>query len=376
MANPEKVQRRSNFRRVLGCGAFLGAQLIAATPGWCEIAMLRPKKDATLIENANGTLANGSGPAIFSGRISASTDSIRRALLLFDVASMVPAGSTVTKVVLSLNLSATNGGAATINIRHVTAEWGEGASSASGGSGGQATQGDCTWLHRFYDQTMWVRPGGDYAESLIATSTVDQPGVYLWDTNEAMVDEVQAWLDHPEANFGWILIGDEARATTVKRFDSRETPVEANRPILYVEYVPPCSPSPLGPGAWALQCDLLLGDSGLHSGALDALEPGFADAVLPCAQAMLLDLGIEDSSPCAALAPSTPLDCRERAIRTLSSLALNVCAARLQSSCEFAPDGPACGPANVGDMIEDLADSYLSGECRPVSACSDRGRSN
>ena len=114
----------------------------------------------------------------------------------------------------------------------------------------------------------------------------------------------------------------------------------------------------------------------MHPGALDALEPGFADAALPCAQAMLLDLGMENSSPCAPLAPSTPLDCRERAIRTLSSLALNVCAARLQSSCEFAPDGPACGPADVGGMIEDLADSGLSGECRRVSACSDRSRSN
>ena len=371
MSDSEKTRGRSSFRRTLGCVTFLFAQLAAATPGFSEIVLLRPKKDATLIESANGALANGAGPAIFSGRISSSADSIRRALLAFDVA-MIPPGSTVKKAVLSLSLSATNSGPAPISIRRVTADWGEGASVSSGGAGAPSTDGDATWLHRFYDQTLWTQPGGDFDAATIQTATVDQPGLYLWDTNEAMVAAVQSWLDHPEGNFGWILVGDESHPTTVKRFDSRETADEANRPVLYVEYAPPCSPDPLGPGAWSRQCAILLGDApGFpEEAAGGANVPGLADEVLPCAQSMLLELGIEDSSPCAALASAAPPDCLKRTLRTMAVLALNICASRLQTSCEMAFDAPECASATVGDMIQDLADAYVSGQCRRVSRCS------
>ena len=373
MKDPEKTRRRSNFRRALGCAAFLFAQLAGAVPGFSEIVLLRPKKDATLLENANGALANGSGPAIFSGRISASTDSIRRALIGFDVGAMIPAGSIVKKAVLSLNMSATNAGPAAIGIRRVTADWGEGASVSSGGAGAPSAEGDATWLHRFYEQSLWTQPGGDFDTPNIATATVDQPGLYLWGTNEAMVAEVQAWLDHPEGNFGWILVGDESHPTTVKRFDSRETPDEANRPVLYIEYSPPCSPNPLGPGAWSRQCSILLGDAPdfPESAAGGPDVPDFAETVLPCAQAMMVELGIEDASPCEALSPAMPRDCLARAMRMLSVLSLNVCASRLQTSCAAAAGGPSCGAANVGELIQELADSILIGDCGRGSDCAD-----
>ncbi|HEU5180198.1 MAG TPA: DNRLRE domain-containing protein [Candidatus Polarisedimenticolia bacterium] len=369
MSDTQKARRRSNFRRGVGCAAFLLAQFLGTTPGFSEIILLRPKKDATLIQNANGALANGAGPAIFSGRIGSSADSIRRALLAFDVA-LIPPGSTVKKAVLSLNLSATNSGPAAVSIRRVIADWGEGTSVSSGGAGAPSTDGDATWLHRFYEQTLWTQPGGDFDAAIIATATVDQPGLYLWETNEAMVAEVQSWLDHPDANFGWILVGDESRPTTVKRFDSRETADEANRPVLYVEYSPPCSPDPLGPGAWSRQCSILLGDAPElpESAAGGPDVPDFAEAVLPCAQSMMLDLGIEDGSPCEALAPAPPSDCGKRTLKTLAVLALNVCGSRLQTSCEVAA-GMECAPASVSELIRDLAESYLSGECRRIFPC-------
>jgi hypothetical protein len=370
MSDTQKTRISSNFRRALGSAALLAATLVGATPVFAEIALVRPRKDATLIENANGALASGSGPAIFSGRNSASSDSIRRALLGFDVAAMIPPGSTVTKVVLSLNLSATNGGAAAVSIRRVTADWGEGTSVSSGGGGAPSTHGDATWLHRFHDQTYWAQPGGDFDAAVIATTTVDQPGIYLWDTNEAIVAAAQSWIDHPEANFGWILIGDESQPTTVKRFDSREASVEANRPILYVEYVPPCSPNPLGPGVWSGHCSTLLGDPAIPPHPAGPELPDFAEVILPCSQAMLADLGISDSSPCEALAPAAPPDCRERTARTLAVLVLNVCASRLQTSCQIAAEQPVCGPEHVGDLIEELADLYLSGQCQRPSFCS------
>jgi homospermidine synthase len=48
---------------------------------------------------------------------------------------------------------------------------------------------------------------------------------------------VQSWLDSPQANFGWILIGNESVATTAKRFDTRENIDTSFRPTLSVQYV-------------------------------------------------------------------------------------------------------------------------------------------
>jgi hypothetical protein len=50
---------------------------------------------------------------------------------------------------------------------------------------------------------------------------------------------VQGWVEEPETNFGWILIGDEVTRATSKRFSSREDPIVANRPQLTVNFTPP-----------------------------------------------------------------------------------------------------------------------------------------
>jgi spore coat protein A len=47
--------------------------------------------------------------------------------------------------------------------------------------------------------------------------------------------EAQSWLDSPAANYGWILIGDEANPTTARRFDSTEGTVA---PALLVDFTP------------------------------------------------------------------------------------------------------------------------------------------
>jgi hypothetical protein len=51
-----------------------------------------------------------------------------------------------------------------------------------------------------------------------------------------MVADVQSWLEDPAGNHGWILIGDESAATTVKRFDSREHPDPGVQPLLTIEF--------------------------------------------------------------------------------------------------------------------------------------------
>jgi|TARA_B100000470_G_scaffold185955_1_gene151294 hypothetical protein len=44
------------------------------------------------------------------------------------------------------------------------------------------------------------------------------------------------WIDNPDSNYGWLVLGDETENRTSKRFDSSENETEANRPILTIKY--------------------------------------------------------------------------------------------------------------------------------------------
>jgi hypothetical protein len=211
--------------------------LLSATPailaGSVEIT---PIQDCTLIEDPEGALGNGSGPHLFAGRNSASSNSIRRALLQFDVAGHLPSGSVVTGALLALHMSQTNAGAEIVSLHRVVAAWGEGASWASGGSGAPSEPGDATWIHTFHEGGFWGYPGGDLTASS-ASAVVDGPGYYAWGSTDGMLADVQSWLDDPATNHGWLLRGNEAASSTVKRFDSREHDDRAMRPVLTVEFV-------------------------------------------------------------------------------------------------------------------------------------------
>ena len=207
----------------------------AGSAGAEEVTVLPAAHDATLVESATGTLANGSGPAIFAGRTSQAVEPRRRALLAFDVASALPAGARVVAAELVLELTPSNPGAAWIAVHRVLAEWGEGASSASGGSGAPAQPGDSTWLHADSPDRFWSTPGGDFAAEPSAVASVSEPGPYRFE-GSGLVADVQSWLDRPGEDFGWILIGDETGPTTSKRFASRESEDPAVAPALVIRF--------------------------------------------------------------------------------------------------------------------------------------------
>jgi hypothetical protein len=343
-----------------------------AADAFAEFALLRPAKDSTLIEDPTGALANGSGEAIFSGRINSTSRSIRRALLAFDIAAAVPAGSTVTGARLWLNLSSTSAGPVSVRMYRVRADWGEGASASGGGGGAPALPGDSTWIHRFFDDLFWTQAGGDFDMLPRAESTVDQPGPYTWGSTPEMVADVQSWLDRPESAFGWVLLGDETRPQTVKRFDSREFPDEANRPLLEIDFVPPCSPDPIGPGYWRHQCLGLPDDA--HAGpggssARSGADPGFVGWVLPCANRVLADLGLSGLDACGALLSPPPPTCVDRAAAKLSVLILNVCAGRLQTSCPIAPTSGPCVSTSVADLLVEISALIRDGDCQQAASC-------
>lgn len=201
--------------------------------------------DNTLYEESD-TLSNALGRNLFSGTNNGGAlggPDARRSLVRFAVADSIPAGATIDSVSLQLNLSKASPFVvdATPTALHVVlAAWGEGTSIAifdKEGGGGSATPGDATWLDRFRGAaSLWTNAGGDFTPMASAiTSTTATLGPYTW-SSSAMAADVQAWLDAPTANFGWILVGDESIAGTARQFDSRDHETSANHPQLTVHY--------------------------------------------------------------------------------------------------------------------------------------------
>src|SRR6266513_500889 len=200
-----------------------------------DIVNINPSKDNTLYEYvvADGDKSNALGDHFFTGETAMSE--LRRGVLAFDVAGNVPAGSTITGVTLTLNMSRTPSGTArTTELHKLLADWGEGTSQASGeeGIGAPATPNDATWQHRFFDTIFWTTEGGDFSATVSASQSVGAIGIYTWSSPQ-MTADVQSWLDNPATNFGWLVLGDESGMATAKRFDTRES---INPPVLTIQY--------------------------------------------------------------------------------------------------------------------------------------------
>jgi len=195
---------------------------------------LTPAKDNSIFSEGSNK-SNGRGQYLFAGSTAFAT--ARRALIAFDVADGVPAGARVTGVALTMQMSRTRAGTVPITLNRVLADWGEGASDADGeeGAGAIAEPGDATWAHRFFDSELWLTGGGDFAARISAALSVAGPGGYTWSSAE-MIEDVQAFLDDPSTNYGWIVSGLEMTSISAKRFDSRDHPDPARRPTLLIEY--------------------------------------------------------------------------------------------------------------------------------------------
>jgi hypothetical protein len=210
---------------------------MAVVTGACagqEIS-LEPVADNTLYESPGGLLSNGAGEGFFVGVDAVGR--IKRGLVRFDV-SEIPAGSVVVEAELALTMNRALTGPNVMELHRASKAWGEGASmvSGEGGGGGPAEPGDATWLHTFYDDMFWNEPGGDFDAEISASAEVAQiAGVYTWD-GAGLTADVQAWVDDPSSNHGWLVKGeDETARASAKRFVTREGPA-GSRPTLRVVY--------------------------------------------------------------------------------------------------------------------------------------------
>jgi len=186
--------------------------------------VVTPSADTVIYfgEGASETASNALGVSLSVGRSASADGATRRSLIRFDLDSIAP-GSVVESVQLTLFETRSRANY-DVSVHRVLASWGEGTSNGgSAGASGIATPGDATWLRSRHPDTLWSSPGGDFTALASATTFVGFEGFsYNW-SSAGMRADVQAWIDNPEFNFGWILLGEEVTNQNAKLFGSRES---------------------------------------------------------------------------------------------------------------------------------------------------------
>jgi hypothetical protein len=210
---------------------------------------LQPVADTTLIEVAPDN--NMGGTEFVNAGTAGANGARNRALYKFDFSS-IPRGSSIKSAVVTLEVSREPGMGAqssSFALHRFLRSWGEGDkdSLASGtfGLGLPATEGEATWNSPFaFTTNTWTFPGASNDFATVSSSSTIVLGVGdfpRFDSTSQMTADVQWWLDHPEANFGWLLKAeDEATARTARGFGSREFVVTDpnSAPYVEIEFIP------------------------------------------------------------------------------------------------------------------------------------------
>jgi len=195
-------------------------------------------QDNILYQDSQFELSSGAGGALFTGLTGVSVR--RRAVLAFKDLSAVPNDAQIESVMLHIHVNKSSKTPETLTRLHrLRADWGEAGSmsvAGGGGMGGGTEIGDATWNYRFNDTLTWNSPGGDFADSASAETTPALSGSYTFGSTASMVADVQAWIDNPSSNFGWIMIASE-NTTSARRIASRENSVTQWRPTIEIEYI-------------------------------------------------------------------------------------------------------------------------------------------
>ena len=163
------------------------AMIVAAMtiPAVADTVTIEPIKDNTLYEPIDRDnfedRSNGAGETMFTGKIkdaqnAAGEIAVRRAVIAFDIAGNIPAGSIIDSVTLDMRcLRAKQNANFDVSLHELLSDWGEGASNTGNsqqGRGETPDTGDATWRHTFFDTSFWSTQGGDYTITASATTPV------------------------------------------------------------------------------------------------------------------------------------------------------------------------------------------------------------
>ena len=221
-----------------------------AGAGRADVMTLHPSADTTLHEyfpenNLGGLLYFTAGTTQNRPRT--------RGLMAFDIAGALPAGATINSVSLTLEVigQPVDGDTpSNFELHRMLVAWGEG-----GGNGlppflgAPAQLGEACWNSPAAVTGLnWGAPGGLAGVDFTAQRSGDTfiYGVnfspYLFDSSFGLVADAQSWLDHPQSNFGWMMLTEtEDEIFSARRFASREDPFRA--PLLQIEFTPVPEPS-------------------------------------------------------------------------------------------------------------------------------------
>jgi hypothetical protein len=221
--------------------------VLFVAPCVADVSQIVADRDNTLFESGDGSLSNGVGTHVYSGRVNFDENGWveRRALLHFDV-SGIPANATIVSASVRVQVTKVPPAPPTgleFGLHRCLADWGEAGSSTNGGDGDDAEPGDATWLHAFAPGVFWASPGGDFQPIASGTTIMNLTGSYTF-SGAGLADDVQAWVSGG-ANHGWVMVGDVSTPRTVRKIASRENGTASYRPTLIVEWQPGGSPADL-----------------------------------------------------------------------------------------------------------------------------------
>lgn len=217
-----------------------------AEVGWSfSSTTFLPVADTALLEVAPSNNLGG-----FPGMNAGTTQEFKRtrALFRYDLTSLptntVVLSATVHTVVTrepGFGEPSNNG---TFGLHRLLRPWGEGDKNpfGSGGKGLPATAGEATWNFAFYPTNAWTTPGGligvDFSATESSFQQINGLDNYPFDATPDLIEDVTAWLQQPESNFGWMLrCTDESIQSTARRFGSRED--GGNEPVLELQFLVP-----------------------------------------------------------------------------------------------------------------------------------------
>lgn len=226
----EFLQQRSRRKRFAASACLAAADLLESRQLLSATTVQLGVSQDNSIYQADVNASNGAGEYL---PVSQGV----RSLLQFAVDS-IPSGSTVIDAVLTLNAVDGESGDSAVSLHAVQSAWGESGSNALGNEleGASAQEFDATWIYSSFDGESWASPGGDIAGSS-ATTTVSGSGYYEW-VGSQLIDDVQAWIDDPGLNFGWLL----QTSGSWKSFISGDAPDSGLGPTLEVTFEAPPAP--------------------------------------------------------------------------------------------------------------------------------------
>jgi uncharacterized repeat protein (TIGR01451 family) len=234
-----KRSRRSSTYRKLGVELLERRELLTTVS-------LTPAKDNSLIEYQAPQYSGGAAPYIFVGLEHFSLTRMR-GLVDFNIAGSIPAGSTINSVSLTVTMELTNSTTTvtpTVGLHDVLQNWGQGTGvpTAFMPPFSPTTTNDATWTNTFYPNQTWNTPGGDFSRTTSGTAVFGADGTTsTFSSTSQMVADVQSWLNNPNANFGWLMLGDETQ-NSGKMIGSMHS---QNPPTLTIDYTPPAQPPSL-----------------------------------------------------------------------------------------------------------------------------------